>query len=105
MLTQSNQIQPQPYNKYLLGTQRNRVIKLHSIYLQAMKIAFDEGNRYVKQTMTNGDKDLVSALRIRSYHIDKVAKKYEEYNIKSLAQFFNVSPVEIRNATNSINNM
>lgn len=103
MRLQANQVKN--LNPNLIDTQKQRVAKLYGIYLEAMKAAFDEGNRYVAQTMNNGDHDLQSALRVRSYHIDKAAKKYQEYNIESLAQFFNVSSSEIRNATNMLNTL
>ncbi len=96
-------IQVKNLNHGLIDTQKQRVAKLYNIYLEAMKAAFDEGNRYVTDTMNNGDHDLQSALRVRSYHIDKAAKKYQEYTIDSLAQFFNVSASEIRNATDVLN--
>ena len=98
MLNQKNR--NTDYNKNLLKVQKCRVEKLYGIYLDAMKIAFDEGNFYIKNALKNGSCDLNAALKIRSNHINSIAKKYEEFNIDSLAHFFNVSPDEIRNATN-----
>jgi hypothetical protein len=98
MLTQNNRHKQNL--KYLPGEQKQHVGKLYAIYLDAMKAAFDEGNRYIKYSMAQGNHDFDSALKIRSQHIINVAKKYEEFNIDSLARFFNVSAVEIRNATN-----
>lgn len=91
-------------NRQLIDIHKQRIGKLYAIYLNAMKLAFDEGNRYMQKTMTSGNKDFDSALRIRSYHIDKTAKKYEEFNIASLAKFFDVSVLEVKKATDTINN-
>jgi len=96
MISSNNQITQN--SKQLIGIQKKRVKKLYDIYLTAMKLAFDDGNLFFKQSMINGNKDLDAALKIRSYHIDKVATKYQEFNVESLAKFFEVSTVEIRNA-------
>jgi len=85
-------------NTNLIAAQQMRVEKLYKVYLDAMELAFDEGNHYVRYTMSKGDKDLNSALRVRSNHIARTAKKYKEFNIESLARVFKVSPIEIRKA-------
>ncbi|MFV2061290.1 MAG: hypothetical protein ACC653_11455 [Gammaproteobacteria bacterium] len=97
MLTQNKQYTAHTNN--LLSVQKIRVEKLYGIYLDAMKTAFDEGNHYIQHSLANGSADLESALKIRSNHINSVAKKYEEFNIGSLARFFNVSADEIKSAT------
>ncbi len=98
MINQKNQITY--INKNLLNVQKCRVEKLYGIYLDAMKIAFDEGNLYIKSALASGSCDLNEALKVRSNHINSIARKYEEFNIESLAHFFKVSTNEIRNATN-----
>jgi len=98
MLTSSNHTKTE--NKNLFDAQKKRIEQLYTIYLNAMEIAFDEANHYVKYAMTKGNKDLNEVLKTRSIHINHVARKYQEFNLESLAKSFGVSVLEIRKATN-----